>query len=146
MQPRFLIAVLGMAWLALWISPASGEGGGHFTAMREKMHDGGTRELKIDSARVLATSPWIIGKNSPQLQIDQAARIAEDWRLAHSDRLGRFAVKEVTVRRLPCDGGSSDHWYYFVEYRPAVTTPLNFDNEWIGILFDGTVVEPTVQP
>jgi len=100
----------------------------------------------ITLERAAALPQWSLALGPP-LSVQDAARIAGDWLAGRAAPAPpRLTLQAVTLMRGPSRSGTTETWFYLVNYINGSPKPIPGDQVARAvILLDGTVVEPRTE-
>jgi len=124
-------------------SIATAESCGDMTVLSSRFETGERIELVLKSEMLERTKGWEVGHGEPPLPLGKASAVATNWARAHLRKFERVEISRIEFNRSPCLG-SGERWYYVFEFSPFIGgSRISVPGQWIAILMDGNVVEPT---
>ncbi|MCC8361690.1 hypothetical protein LK996_01145 [Lysobacter sp. A6] len=108
--------------------------------------DGKTTELRLDFDALARMPAWTPGNSDPPLSVAKASQLALAWGKHRYRRYDDVRIAEILLTSAGCRQ-TSPRWYYRVQFRPMMegNGVLGYD-QFVAVLMDGTIVEPTRKP
>lgn len=129
--------------LMLITGAAAAEGAcGRTPVMSVSTPDQGTIELIVDGEALKKAPRWDERASEPPLPISRVAELSLTWARNHYARFDNVELSEIRLKRAPCSS-MHGYWFYVVEFTPQLEgAQMLGPGNWLGVLMDGTLVEP----
>lgn len=140
---RYEISSLFLLMLATNVAAVDvcGMGQSEMNATRE---DGTRVHLAIEGSKLKETPPWHVIKDDPPLSVRAASSLAMNWAGQKYKGFESVRINAITIKSLAC-GEEFTYWYYVFDFSMMKNGERSHDvGNWLVVLMDGSVVEPTI--
>lgn len=118
---------------------------GDYPVRSVRLEDGREIGLYLPEDKLRSAPEWTPGMGEPPLSVSAAVETAMAWGKEKYSQFESVSVREISLTKTSCSRASN--WYYTIEFVLFFNgSPLYGSGAFVGIMMDGTVVEPRVEP